>query len=154
MARKFLSRTTIGTALTTLTSAGIIYIGARYLAAPQASAATFGVPAWPHGEGDAFLSVKGVRDVVSGLVMLAVLAKGSRRTLGWAMLAESLTPIGDMLIVLNSGGKPAIAFGVHGATAAAVILAGALLVSGSRSAQRTRSRRLDVGEFDRPAAQA
>jgi hypothetical protein len=108
---------------------------------------------WPHGEGDAFLSVKGLRDVVSGLVMLAVLAKGSRRTLGWAMLAESLTPIGDMLIVLSSGGKPAIAFGVHGATAAGVILAGALLVSGPRSAQRTRSHRLDVGEFDRPAAQ-
>jgi hypothetical protein len=42
-----------------------------------------GLGGLPHGEGDAFLSVKGLRDVVSGLVMLAVLAKGSRRTLGW-----------------------------------------------------------------------
>lgn len=49
------------------------------------------------------------------------------------MLAMALTPIGDMFIVLLSGGEPAIAFGVHGVTAAAVILAGGLLLSGSRT---------------------
>ncbi|GAA3469111.1 hypothetical protein GCM10018965_036640 [Nonomuraea roseola] len=70
---------------------------------------------------------------MSGLVILAVLATGNRRVLGWVMLATALTPIGGMLIVLFSSGVPATAFGVHGATAAAVILAGGLLLSDSRT---------------------
>lgn len=127
------SRSTVGTVLAVVGSFFIIYVGANYLLAPQSTAPDFGLPSWPRGEGSGFLAVKGVRDIASGLVILAVLATGNRRALGWVMLATALTPIGDMLIVLLSSGVPATAFGVHGATATAVILAGALLLSDSRT---------------------
>ncbi|MEU9833577.1 DUF4267 domain-containing protein [Streptosporangium sp. NPDC048047] len=133
MSTKPLSRTTVGTVLAVVGALFIGYVGVSYLLAPQSMAPNFGLPSWPHDEGAGFLAVKGIRDLVSGLVILAVLATGNRRVLGWVMVAAALTPIGDMFIVLLSGGDPATAFGVHGATAAAVALAGGLLLSGSRA---------------------
>ena len=47
----------------------IIFIGARFLLAPYAAAAGYGVPVAP-GATDAYLSVKGVRDLTDGLVGL------------------------------------------------------------------------------------
>ncbi|MCP2166865.1 DUF4267 domain-containing protein [Goodfellowiella coeruleoviolacea] len=141
MTKKLFSRTGIGTAIAVAIIVFAFFIGAQYLLAPVSTASTFGVPSWPQGQGEGFLYVKGVRDVVSGLVMLAVLVAGSRRTLGWAMLAEAVTPLGDMLIVLGTGGSPATAFGVHGATAAVVALGGALLLAGSPSVARSRNAR-------------
>ncbi|MEV4108998.1 DUF4267 domain-containing protein [Nonomuraea sp. NPDC049695] len=133
MSAKLPSRTTTGTVLAFVGALFIGYVGVSYLLAPQSMAPNFGLPSWPHGEGAGFLAVKGARDLASGLVILTVLATGNRRVLGWVMLATALTPIGDMFIVLLSGGDPATAFGVHGATAAAVILAGGLVLSGSRT---------------------
>ncbi|MER7209922.1 DUF4267 domain-containing protein [Streptosporangium sp. NPDC000239] len=124
--------TKIGTVLAVVGALFIGYIGVSYLVAPQSMAPDFGLPSWPQGEGAGFLAVKGIRDVVSGLVILAITLTGNRRVLGWAMLAIALTPVGDMLLVLLSGGTPAIAFGVHGATAAMVALTGGLLLSGPR----------------------
>jgi hypothetical protein len=129
---KFPPRTTISVTLAVLISIFVIYIGISYLLAPQSSAAGFGVPS-PPLQSDAFLFVKGVRDIVSGLVILAVVATAPRRVLGWVLLAEALTAIGDMVIVLTSGGAPATAFGIHGATAAVVILAGLLPLTGART---------------------
>ncbi|MEU5868795.1 DUF4267 domain-containing protein [Nonomuraea sp. NPDC047529] len=133
MSAKVPSRTTVGVVLAFVGALFIGYVGVSYLLAPQSMAPNFGLPSWPHGEGAGFLAVKGVRDLASGLVILAVLMTGNRRVLGWVVLAAALTPIGDMFIVLLSGGDPATAFGVHGATAAAVVLAGGLLLSGSRT---------------------
>ncbi|MFI6925826.1 DUF4267 domain-containing protein [Nonomuraea spiralis] len=133
MSAKVPSRTTVGVVLAFVGALFIGYVGVSYLLAPQSMAPNFGLPSWPHGEGAGFLAVKGVRDLASGLVILAVLMTGNHRVLGWVMLAVALTPIGDMFIVLLSDGDPATAFGVHGATAAAVVLAGGLLLSGSRT---------------------
>lgn len=117
--------------LTILLSGFILYIGTVYLLDPLGTAATFGVPTWPHTE--SFLLVKGVRDVVSGLVLLTVLATGTYKVLGWVLLAMAVTPVGDMLIVLSSGGSTAMAFGVHGATALVVALSGLFVLRTSRS---------------------
>ncbi|GAA2285622.1 DUF4267 domain-containing protein [Nonomuraea roseoviolacea subsp. roseoviolacea] len=133
MSAKLPSPTTIGTVLAFVGALFIGFVGVRYLLAPQSMAPDFGLPSWPRGEGAGFLAVKGARDLASGLVILTVLMTGNRRVLGWVMLATALTPIGDMLIVLLSGGEPATAFGVHGATAAAVVLSGGLVLSGSRT---------------------
>lgn len=116
------------TALAAAGAALILYVGLSYLFAPQATAPDFGVPTWPRQEGTAFLAVKGVRDVATGLVILALLLTGHRRALGWAMAAIAFVPVGDMVIVLNSGGAAATAYGVHGATALAVAVTAALLL--------------------------
>ncbi|MGV9328168.1 DUF4267 domain-containing protein [Streptosporangium sandarakinum] len=126
------SRATIGTALAVIGALFIGYVGVSHLLAPHSMAPDFGLPAWPHGESAGFLAVKGVWDVVSGLVIVSVALAGNRRVLGWVMLAMALTPVGDMFTVLFSDGVPATAFGVHGATALAVKVAGGLLLSGSR----------------------
>lgn len=116
------------TALAALGAAFIIYVGLSYLIAPQATAADFGIPTWPRQEGAAFLAVKGVRDIATGLVILALLLTGHRRALGWATAAIAFVPLGDAVIVLNSGGAAATALGVHGSTAAAVLLTAVLLL--------------------------
>ncbi|MBO0875851.1 MAG: DUF4267 domain-containing protein [Pseudonocardia sp.] len=112
---------------------GIIWIGAQYVVDPGAIAGSFGVPDAPSAS-DPFLRIKGVRDIGSGVVALGLLATRQDRALGWAMLATSVIPAGDAIIVLSNGGSPATALGVHGLTAAALVAGGAgLLYSATRT---------------------
>jgi len=112
-------------ALSALVGVGIIFIGARFLLAPSIAATGYGVA----GIG-AYLSAKGVRDIVSGLFVFVLIAGGQSRALGWIMASAVLIPVGDSLIVLRNGGSRVTAFGIHGATAVAMlVIAGLLLVS-------------------------
>lgn len=120
-----------------LGSLGIIWVGAEYLLQPGVVSRTFGLPTVPQGD-DPFMLVKGVRDVVSGLLVLTVLATGHRRVLAAVLLVQSLTPIGDATIVLGHGGSPAVALGVHGATAAALVAGGLALLRSESRADRHR----------------
>ncbi|MFI1383972.1 DUF4267 domain-containing protein [Embleya sp. NPDC020886] len=116
---------------TTLAALGglfILYIGLSFLIAPQSSASGFGLPSWPEHEGTAFLAIKGVRDLGTGLVLFALLLTGHRRALGWAMLAMSFIPAGDMVIVLSNEGSTGKALGIHGLTAVLVALTAGLLL--------------------------
>lgn len=112
--------------LTFIVALGIMYVGASYLFAPAATASGFGFDAWPGGEEARFLTVKGVRDIVTGVLPLTLLALGQRRALGWALLCEALIPLGDGTLILVHGGSAAVAFGVHYATAVLVVVAGLL----------------------------
>ncbi|MFC0038066.1 DUF4267 domain-containing protein [Actinomadura rayongensis] len=122
----------LGTALAVVLGGFITYIGLAYLIAPEANASSFGLPAWPHGDAAAFLTVKGVRDLASGLVTFTLLARREHRALGWTFLAMSAIPFGDMLTVLGNHGSTAAALGIHGLTALAVAATGALLVRATR----------------------
>ena len=102
------------------------FIGARFLLAPHAAAAGYGVPAKRDGDA-AYLTVKGVRDLAYGVLGLALLAFAGARAEAWFMLAVALNPLGDTLIVLRHGGSRATAFGVHFATAVIVLACAALL---------------------------
>src|ERR1700743_1623365 len=95
--------TIIGTVLAALIAAGIIFVGARSFWAPHA-ASGFGIPHPPVADRafQAWLRVKGVRDIASGLFVAILLANGSAHLLGWFMLAATLIPVGDALIVLRS----------------------------------------------------
>lgn len=72
--------------------------------------------------------VKGVRDIVSGLVILVPLALGQTQVLGWLLLAAAVTPFGDAAIVRRHGGSKALAYGMHGATGVAVLVAAVLFL--------------------------
>ena len=125
-----------GYAVAGAVSVGIIWIGSRYLLTPEAIAGTFGVPSPPR-DADPFLRVKGIRDVTSGLVVLALLATRQPRLVGIGLLAEAVIPVGDAVIVLTNGGSPATALGVHGATAAMMVAGAAtLLLPDRRGAAR------------------
>ena len=65
-----------------------------------------------------YFAVKGIRDIVLGLNLLALFALGQRRATGVLMAITSLIPIIDMITVLTHDGPVATALGVHGLTAA------------------------------------
>ncbi|WAL65977.1 DUF4267 domain-containing protein [Amycolatopsis cynarae] len=120
---------------TVLAAAGILfilYIGMSYVLTPETTAPGFGLPSWPSGDGGGFLILKGIRDIVSGLVLSVLLLTGHRRALGWVLLVEALTPFGDMTNVLAHGGSATVAFSVHGLTAALVVVTGLLTLRETR----------------------
>jgi len=121
--------TAIGYVLAGLLAAGIIFIGARFLVAPRVAAAGYGVPAdLDQPSADAYLSVKGVRDIATGLFVVILLIAGATHLAGWVMLAATIVPLADATIVLRNEGSRATAWGVHGVTAAVMIITSALLL--------------------------
>lgn len=133
VAREWLWKSAV--VLAALMALTIIWIGARFLLAPEVGAEGFGVPA----EAGAFLAAKGIRDIGSGVVGLVLLATRQFRAAGWTIIALALIPLGDALVVLAWGGPPVLAYAMHGGTAAAMVLVGALLARGrpGRSAEIT-----------------
>jgi hypothetical protein len=101
----------------------IIFIGARFLLRPERAAAGYGVPSAPN----AYLSVKGIRDVSYGVIGLCLLLFVGATAEAWFMLAVALVPLGDMVTVLRHGGTRAVAFGVHFSTAVLVLVSAVLL---------------------------
>ena len=120
------------TAMSLLGGAFIIGVGGGYLIAPEKMGPQFGLPDWPRGDSAGFGNVKGVRDIVTGLIVLSLLATRQRRALGVATLTIALVPTGDMLTILLRRGSTSTALGVHGLTAATVATTGALLLREGR----------------------
>ena len=119
----------IGMAL--LVAAGIIVIGTMYLIDPRAATQSFGLPLPEDGANIAWwLRLKGVRDIVSGLLVLALVVWGVPRIVGIALLIEAMIPAGDMSLILAANGSTKTAFGIHGLTAALMILAAVPLMMG------------------------
>ena len=120
----------IGYGLAGLIAVGIVFIGARFLWDPATASRDYGIPEPPSPSAGfaGWQAVKGVRDIVSGLFVLLLMASGPPRLLGEFMLVASLIPIGDAAIVLRSGGSRKVAFGIHGLTALVIIAAGASLI--------------------------
>ena len=120
----------VADALSWLICIGITVVAVRFLLAPHASAAGFGVAIEPGaGNSAAYLSVKAVRDLASGLIALALIIAGPPQALGWFMLAAAVIPIGDGVIVLRHGGPKVLAYGMHGATAAVMLVIAGLLLA-------------------------
>lgn len=120
----------IGVAL--LVAVGIIAIGFMYLLVPRAATRSFGLPLPEEGVNVAWwLRLKGVRDIVAGLVVLAAMMWGGGRMIGIALLIEAIIPLGDMSLILAAKGSAGRAFGIHGLTAALMILAAIPLVVGA-----------------------
>jgi hypothetical protein len=122
--------TTIGYVLAGLLAAGIIFIGARFMVSPRVAAAGYGVlPDLDQPSAGAYLSVKGIRDIATGLFVIILLAAGATHLVGWVMLAATIIPLADASIVLRNGGSRSVAWGVHGVTAAVMLITSALLIS-------------------------
>jgi Domain of unknown function (DUF4267) len=104
----------------------VLVIGLQFLLVPRSAAAGYGVPAKEHGD-PAYLTIKGLRDLVYGLLGAALLAFASAHAVGWYMLVVAIVPLGDTLLVLRHGGTKAAAFGIHFATAVVILISAALL---------------------------
>jgi hypothetical protein len=110
----------------------IIAIGTQYLASPRSATRSFGLPLPEDGPNIAWwLRLKGVRDIVSGLAVLAFMAWGVPREVGLLLLVEAIIPVGDMLVILAAKGSARAAFGMHGLTAVFMVLAAIPLMLGA-----------------------
>jgi uncharacterized membrane protein len=115
--------------LAALMAVGIIVIGCFYLVAPERISGSFGLrPPAPDRDTRAWLRLKGVRDVASGLVVLTMMLAADRRTVGIVLMVLAVVPFGDMCNILASGGRKATAYAVHGVTCAAMLVVGLWLI--------------------------
>jgi uncharacterized membrane protein len=122
-------RNAIPLSLAALMAVAIIVIGCSYLVSPERMTGSFGLkPPASDADTRAWLRLKGIRDVVSGLVVLTMMLTTDTRTVGIALLVEAIVPLGDMSNVLGSGGSKSKAFSVHGVTCAVMLVVGLLLI--------------------------
>jgi hypothetical protein len=118
--------------LAVLVAFAIIAIGTQYVARPRTATRSFGLPLPEEGANVAWwLRLKGVRDIVAGLGVLAFLVWGGPRGVGLILLVDAIIPVGDMLVVLAGKGSVRLAFGMHGLTAVVMILAAITLIMGA-----------------------
>jgi Domain of unknown function (DUF4267) len=107
----------------------IIIIGCFYLISPERMTGSFGLkPPASDADTRAWLRPKGIRDIVSGLVVLTMMLTTNTRTVGIALLVEAIVPLGDMSVVLGSGGSRSKALSIHGVTCAGMLVVGLLLI--------------------------
>ena len=115
--------------LAALIAVGIMVIGCFYLVSPERISGTFGLkPPASDADTRAWLRLKGIRDAVAGLVVLAMMLTADRQSVGIALLVLAIIPLGDMSIILGSGGSKSRAFSIHGVTCAVMLVVGLLLV--------------------------
>ena len=119
----------LGTAL--LVAFAIIAIGVSYVVSPTTATRSFGLPLPENGTNIAWwLRLKGVRDIVAGLAVLAFMMWGAPSGVGLILLVEAIIPVGDMLLILAAKGSTKSAFGIHGLTAVLMVLAAMPLTIG------------------------
>jgi hypothetical protein len=94
-------RRTLSRCLSLLLGLGMIFIGLRFLLAPRAGAEGFGVFLPPADVHYAFHYAKGIRDVFSGLLLVAFAGLGYDRPLAWVLLLGALIPCVDAAVVLT-----------------------------------------------------
>ena len=115
--------------LAALIALGIIVIGCFYLLSPERISGSFGLkPPASDAETRAWLRLKGIRDIAAGFVVLVMMLTAGRQMVGIALLVEVIIPLGDMSIILASGGSKSRAFSIHGVTCAAMLVVGLLLI--------------------------
>jgi hypothetical protein len=115
--------------LAVLIAVGIIVIGSFYLVSPGRISGSFGLkPPAPDADTRAWLRLKGIRDIASGLAVLAMMLTTDSRSVGIVLLVLAIIPFGDMSNILGSGGRKATAFFVHGVTCAVMLVVGLLLI--------------------------
>src|SRR5208282_2843837 len=115
--------------LAALMAVGIIVIGCFYLVSPERISGSFGLkPPASDADTRAWLRPKGIRDVVAGLVVLTMMLTADRRSVGIALLVLAIIPLGDMSIILGSGGSKSRAFSIHAVTCAVMLVVGLLLI--------------------------
>ena len=120
---------TIPLIVAALIAVAIIVIGCFYLLSPERISGTFGLkPPASDADTRAWLRPKGIRDIAAGLVLLTMMLTADTRFVGIVVLVFAIIPLGDMSIVLGSGGSKSTAFSVHGVTCAVMIVVGLLLI--------------------------
>jgi hypothetical protein len=96
----------VSLSLAILVAIGIMVIGCFYIAAPERIIGSFGLkPPAADANTRAWLRLKGIRDVATGVAMLTLMLTTNSRTVGIIVLVFALIPFGDMSNILISDGQ-------------------------------------------------
>jgi hypothetical protein len=98
-----------------LIGVGLVFIGGRFLLAPEVAEQGFGLY-FDEAGNYAFHSIKGIRDVFAGLIILIFAVLRQRQTLRILLGVGALIPLVDMLIVLTNPVALQSAVWIHGST--------------------------------------
>jgi hypothetical protein len=79
---------------------GMIFLGARFFFSPEIATAGYGIHFNAQGN-YSFHYIKGIRDIFSGLIICVFVLLSERRALGVTLLAGTIIPLADLLIVLS-----------------------------------------------------
>jgi hypothetical protein len=83
-----------------ITGLGLIFLGTRFLLSPEIAEAGYGIHFNEQGD-YSFHYIKGIRDILSGVLFCAFVLMNERRALGVTLLAGTIVPVTDMVIVLG-----------------------------------------------------
>lgn len=115
----------LSTGISAVIAIAIIAIGLFYIVNPRVITPSFGLPLPDSGPNTTgWLRLKGVRDLTMGLLVVASLVWGSAHETGALLLIAAVIPTGDMFTILAARGSAAKALGIHGLTAAVMIMTG------------------------------
>ena len=115
--------------LAAIIAVAILAIGCFYLASPKKILGGFGLkPPASDPDTHAWLRLKGIRDIAAGLLVLGFMLTLERRSVGIALLILAIIPLGDMSIILGSGGSKLKALSIHGVTCVVIVVIGLLLI--------------------------
>jgi hypothetical protein len=90
----------ISYAIAFLLGLGMIFLGTRFYMSPEVATAGYGIHF--NAQGDySFHYIKGIRDIFSGLIICIFVLLKERRALGVTLLAGTMIPLNDLLIVLS-----------------------------------------------------
>ena len=113
--------------MTFLVAAGIIFIGARFIADPLTGAEGYGITI-SDAKDLPFGRIKGIRDIFSGLVLLPFLFLRMRNATALALTTAIIVPATDFCIVLMTNGpKDLQHLLIHGLTVVYMIITSVLL---------------------------
>ncbi len=122
-------QTSIPFGLSAVLALGTLVIGSCYIAAPEKISGSFGLkPPATDADTRAWLRLKGIRDIASGLAVLTLMWTTNYRTTGILLLVFASIAFGDMANILVSGGSTRVALSVHGLTCAVMIVTALLLL--------------------------
>lgn len=78
----------------------MIFLGFRFFLSPEAATADFGIH-FNSNRDYSFHHIKGIRDVFSGVLLCALVLLKEKRALGVTLLAATMIPVSDLLVVLS-----------------------------------------------------
>ncbi|WP_333889152.1 DUF4267 domain-containing protein [Sphingobacterium siyangense] len=87
-----------------LTGIGLLFIGLRFLFSPLNAEFDYGISTNTHAD-YSFHYIKGIRDLFSGILLVLLVLANERKALAIALLAATVVPLGDFMIVMGKNGS-------------------------------------------------
>ena len=102
--------------LSLLVAIGILFIGIRFLLAPDIAAAGYGIPL-KHDLSISYAYAKGIRDIYSGIILLVFLMLRNARVTAILFSIATIIPATDFCTILSANGPNDMVYLlIHGCT--------------------------------------